>query len=515
MFFFRTSPCETYDTPIKEMAALIKPFADFNYLPHQIEGIRWMLDREAVDAPHCRGGILADDMGLGKTWQAIGLLLNAPVPSTLLVLPPVLVQQWEAALAQTGLQQATFKKGRWVGSPHAVVFLITYSRLQQNLMVVRGREWDRIVLDEGHYIRNAATARHKALTSIPAPLKWVLSGTPVQNKASDFTHLAEWLGCEVLAGRGRSVGIKALVTDIVLRRTMALLGDLLPPAPTHVRHDLPFETPEEKRLFTVLVGRLEDAIERDCPPALILERYLRIQQFSSHPQIYYEAMRRKFGQGIFTREDWAAQASKMAGFERILAADNVAPTLVFTHFHEEMKRVAAAGRDHGYTVYTVGGGMSETARTAQIEASRRVADQGRPVMLVCQIAAANCGLNLQHLNRVVFYTQHWNPAVIDQAMTRAYRFGQTQAVTIHHLIIGARETLNIDHKMLSKHAEKRATARELLPALEFPFHPDFVVEPVEEAAPPVVRRPLGRVRAAAEAWPLPPAAVDDEPVNYD
>ena len=502
------------------MAALIKPFAEFTYLPHQVEGIRWMLGREATDAPHCRGGILADDMGLGKTWQAIGLLLNAPVPATLLVLPPVLVQQWQEALKQAGLQHATFQKGKWVGSPQASVFLITYSRLQQNVVAMRGWGWDRIILDEGHYIRNAATARHKALASITAPLKWVLSGTPVQNRASDFTHLAEWLGCEVLAGRGRFAGIKALAADIVLRRTMSLLGNLLPPAPLHVRHDVPFQTPEEQRLFTVLVGRLEDAIERDCAPAMILERYLRIQQFSSHPQIYYEAMRRKFGQGVFTRADWGSQASKMAGFERLLATNSVAPTLVFTHFHEEMKRVVAAGRDHGYSVYTVGGGMTESVRQAQIEASRRVAAEGRPVMLVCQIVAANCGLNLQHLNRVIFYTQHWNPAVIDQAMTRAYRFGQTQAVTIHHLIIGARETLNIDHLMLKKHAEKRAVARELLPTLEFPFHPDFVVEPVDEeaegtpasAAPAA---PVGRVRAAVRAWPASPPAVDDEPVNYD
>jgi SNF2 family DNA or RNA helicase len=464
------------------MAALIKPYPEFEYLPHQTEGIHWMLGREAADAVHCRGGILADDMGLGKTWQTIGLLVNAPMAGTLIVVPPVLVSQWEAALSQTDLMHATFKKGKWVGSAAATVYLITYNRLQQNLLAVRGREWDRVVLDEGHYIRNSATMRHKALASIVAARRWILSGTPVQNKASDFTHLAEWLGCDTLGGRGagRKAGIKALAADIVLRRTMTLLGDLLPPAPTHYRHDCPFETPEEKRLFTVLVGRLEDAIERNCPSTLILERYLRIQQFSSHPQLYYDAMRRKFGQGIFTRADWDNQASKIAGFERLLRADGVAPTLVFTHFKDEMRRVVATAQDHGYTVFTVGGGMSDAARQAAIDASRDVAAAGRPVMLVCQIVAANCGLNLQHLCRVIFYTQHWNPSVIDQAMTRCYRFGQMRPVAIHHLIIGAKESLNIDHLMLSKHAVKRAVAKDVLPVLEFPFHPDFVVEAVDE-----------------------------------
>jgi SNF2 family DNA or RNA helicase len=458
------------------MAALIKPYPEFTYLPHQTTGVKWMIEREAPDAEVCRGGILADDMGLGKTWQTIGLLLNAPVLYTLIVLPPVLLPQWEDALTKTELHHASFKQGRWIGSPLASVFLITYTRAQQNQIAIQTAPrgpWGRVVLDEGHYIRNAKTGRNKAINSIPAARKWILSGTPVQNSRDDFKSLVEWLGCETLPGRIGWTGLKTLAETVVLRRTMLLLADQLPPPPTHVRHDLPFQTPEEQRMFTVLVGRLEDAIETNCPPAIILERYLRIQQFSSHPQIYYEAMRRKFGQSLFTRPDWEHHASKIAGFERLLESDSTAPTLVFTHFRQEMSRVIAAAKDRGYQTYTVGGGMTDAHRRGQIESSRVAAASGQPVMLVCQIVAANCGLNLQHLTRVIFYTQHWNPAVIDQAMTRAYRFGQVRPVEIHHLVIGSTEALNIDRLMLGKHSLKRQIAKSLLPALKFPFHPEF------------------------------------------
>ena len=81
-------------------ALLLPPRAGITYLPHQEEGIRWMLGREAVGAPVCRGGILADDMGLGKTFQTIGLLKNSPLAGlrTLIVCPPALVAGWTEEL---------------------------------------------------------------------------------------------------------------------------------------------------------------------------------------------------------------------------------------------------------------------------------------------------------------------------------------------------------------------------------------------------------------------------------
>ncbi|KAI8336724.1 SNF2 family N-terminal domain-containing protein [Chlamydoabsidia padenii] len=63
-------------------------------LPHQVEGIRWMVDRE--DNEYSSGGILADDMGLGKTIQTIGLVTKTldRQRKTLIVAPLALIQQW-------------------------------------------------------------------------------------------------------------------------------------------------------------------------------------------------------------------------------------------------------------------------------------------------------------------------------------------------------------------------------------------------------------------------------------
>jgi hypothetical protein len=138
-----------------------------------------------------------------------------------------------------------------------------------------------------------------------------------------------------------------------------------------------------------------------------------------------------------------------------------------------MEFVAAAAVAAGYTVHFIRGGMSAAGRKFSIDDSMKLAASGKPVMVVCQIIAANCGLNLQHLTRVIFYTQHWNPAVIDQALTRSYRYGQKSEVSVFHLLVNSDEVLNIDRCMLEKHHDKRLSAMSLLPELEFPFHPDF------------------------------------------
>ena len=452
------------------MTALIKPYDAFVYLDHQAEGVAWMMGREDDDAPLCRGGVLADDMGLGKTWQTMGLLLNMPVALTLLVCPPVLSKQWTDALTASGLEWAVLGPKGFVGSATPAVFLSTYDRLISCRRYVSQVAWDRVVLDEGQAIRNGPkTARYRAVAGLLAERRWILSGTPVQNKKADFKHLATWLGVAAVTAHNCS----DVATQIMLRRSVSLLADRMPAAPVHERLDVEFDSVEEQEMFRTLVGALEHAIERNFPSSNRLELYLRIQMFISHPQIYIEAMQRKYG-AEYRRDAWTGTASKLAAFKRKLDGPTE-PTLVFCHFKTEMDFVAEAAMARGYNVFFVRGGMADAARKQEIANSAAYAAEGKPVLMVCQIAAGNAGLNLQHLQRVIFYTQHWNPSVLDQALCRSYRYGQTGTVSASHLLLGSADMLNIDRIMLGKHQVKRKAAMEVMPALKFAHHPEFEV----------------------------------------
>lgn len=463
------------------MAALVRPaIAGFRYLEHQVEGIQWMMEREQEGAPLCRGGILGDDMGLGKTWQTIGLLLNQPLASTLIAAPPVLIGQWSAALRQSGITVRQLAGRKWTAAAAAAasVTLCSYGALKSRSVELQGQRWDRVILDEGHYIRNRKTSRFKVCDALIADRRWILSGTPVQNRTGDFKSLALWLHCDHAALRRSQ--LPALAENIIKRRSITLLSAQLPGAPIHVAHKLDFASEEEARKFNVLVSSVEDAIERHVGGMLILERYLRLQQFIAHPQIYVDAMHRKF-MGIYEGADWTGTATKLEKFKELIA-DTTEPTLVFCHFKQEMDILAAEATALGYNVGFVRGGLTEKRRSEEIAGTVASATAGLPTVLFCQIVAGNCGLNLQHLTRVIFYTQHWNPAVIDQALARSYRFGQTKPVTTHHIVLNSDALLNIDRLMLAKHGFKRREAIGLMPSLEFAYHPEITLPAAAAAA---------------------------------
>ena len=64
-------------------------------LPHQVIGVKWLLDRERSVV---KGGILADDMGLGKTVQIISVMLGNTKKVNLVVVPANIIMQWKYAI---------------------------------------------------------------------------------------------------------------------------------------------------------------------------------------------------------------------------------------------------------------------------------------------------------------------------------------------------------------------------------------------------------------------------------
>lgn len=502
--------------------SLILPYADFSFHTHQEEAIHWMRARERADAPHICGGILADEMGLGKTWTTIGLLLNEPVLQTLLLVPSVLQPQWAEALQRAGIAHRILRGSKEDGSglwtrlagrrKGLYVTLSTYDRAAYNASIVGAETYQRIVCDEGHVLRNGpATKRFRATAEIPAERRWILSGTPIQNRAYDFQNLLKWLGMDD-EERIRAP-TKVVANDIILRRVVADVREVVDamPAelPTHIVHAARIpEGSEEEKVFNALLGRFEHAVEVGASQAVVLELYMRIQQFLAHPAIYVDAMVRKFG-GDYKRSTWSGTATKMEAFRKWLSSEPAAPTIVFTQFRLHMLLAAEALSAADYKVTQICGGMSESARTEAIAESRRTTATGTPTAILVQIVAGSAGLNLQHCSRVVFLASHWNPAVVDQAVARAYRMGQTERVVVHHFLLPDNAERNIDRIMVGRHGIKREIARGVHEKLycEAAASSDTMIHTLDEALPVVVSV-------------LPPAAeaaviIETDPVAYD
>jgi SNF2 family DNA or RNA helicase len=436
------------------------------YLPHQEAGIRWMLGREWAPAGGkdplsllekrvhmieggCRGGILADDMGLGKTFQTIGLIKNSPFTyRTLILCPPALLSGWAQELVACGLTCSTQLSSLSTAS----VFLASYNKAHLHATAFRAARYERVILDEGHVIRNGeSTKRWWSWMGITqkTSCRWILSATPVQNGIKDWRNLCSWL---------RVKGdVMTLAPVIMLRRTMddlrSVMKDSLPPAPVFIRHGLSIPDGPESVLFRALTDQLDSVMESSHVSALMkLELYMRVQQFMVHPQIYIDSMRTKF-RGAYPRPDWTGTTTKFSAVvEELRRSDE--PTIIFCNFRAEMDRIADVATQMGRRVWSVRGGMGSEAVGDAVSQAREAVSLHNSVVVIVQIVAGGAGINLQFCTRILFLSQHWNPAVVHQAVGRAVRIGQRAPVSVQFFCIDDDVSDNIDLRMAQLHLLK-------------------------------------------------------------
>ncbi|KUJ09951.1 uncharacterized protein LY89DRAFT_675458 [Mollisia scopiformis] len=246
-----------------------------------------------VVPPDSKGGLLADQMGLGKSLTMISLIaLNSckstekgifttqgylrRLKSTLIVVPYSLLETWNNQLKRhlkpdtlTWMRfHGTQKRKIWTLGNFDIVITTfeTLVRQQKRHEDTEIREetlfsfsWHRIVLDEAHTIRNRATAMAKAACAVNATNRWAITGTPIQNRVTDFSSLLEYLkiypfsspkvfDTEIAkpwlkSGDKDITRMKKLVNCISLCRTKAII-DL--PKREDLIHNLKFSAEEQE-----------------------------------------------------------------------------------------------------------------------------------------------------------------------------------------------------------------------------------------------------------------------------
>lgn len=238
-------------------------------LPYQRQGLKWMLQKEDPKHPsvgstdvvqlwkrspnrpnvfqnlatnYCtstppklaRGGILADDMGLGKTLQVISVILEGTKGTTLIMAPVSVMSNWVQQIErhvkkERGLNVLTYHgSGRKKMTPKEFtqydVVITSYGTLSTEYMPRGSSEppkiprtdglfsmnWIRVVLDEGHIIRNASTKAAVAACSLLSTSRWVLTGTPIVNTIKDLYSMVKYLG--ITGGLERPELFNAVVT---------------------------------------------------------------------------------------------------------------------------------------------------------------------------------------------------------------------------------------------------------------------------------------------------------------
>ena len=380
-------------------------------------GVQWMLGRETVE--HIPGGFLCDEMGLGKTIQLVETMRRNRVRHTLVVVPKSIVGQWAKEISRFGpeLDVHVFNGSDRVWNLASVV-LVPYSLVAH---VPPGICWDRIILDEGHEIRNPKSKTYAILRNMHGRIRWVVSGTPVFNSMRDFVALCGFIGI--------SAGTVARSTDeirnkYVLRRTKQQTFSQF----ENVELDM---YPEEVELYheAFLAGQntLKGGVT-GLNSMVVLECLLRIRQTMVWPQLYLDGMAIKNSKDP---EPYMGRSRKHEALIENILTHPDEKSLVFTQFTGETDRLQELLVGMDIPVFRLDGHVAKEDRETRIEQFRRA--QANAVFLI-QIKAGGVGLNLQEASRVYIMAPSWNPATELQAIGRADRTGQTRTVIVKKFI---------------------------------------------------------------------------------
>ena len=475
---------------------LFNTYLDRTGLDHkdyQQDGVKWCLNNELRENPphKVRGGFIADEMGLGKTILMIGTMVANFVTSTLIVLPPVLLDQWYLQIYRTTGHKAfiyhgpTKKTTTLEQLEQKLIVLTTYgaislTRAQLNdneLTTLHKVTWNRIIFDEAHHLRNKKTALHMSALLLRAPIKWLVSGTPVQNKKQDLYNLCAVIGLPSTSQDNSNL----LAREFILKRTKKQVGILLPEL--HIDSNVVEWTNQKEKDLSEEIhaelafsrvkgskgGRFCNFISTDNEKGRVLALLIKAKQSCVMPKLMGASLDKLVKEGLFENPEAYKEAlSKSSKLDFVVSSilerkDNGCGKLVFCNYRQEIDDIAARLRSEGMNVATFDGRTSHTMRHDILSQKNDA--------LILQIQTGCEGLNLQdNYSEIYFVSPHWNPSVEDQAIARCHRIGQTKPVYVRRFEMAkfdkdaeqTMDTVTIDSYVTSVQDKKRIITAECI-----------------------------------------------------
>ncbi|MEO8380829.1 MAG: SNF2-related protein [Acidobacteriota bacterium] len=170
--------------------------------PHQVDAALF-----AVRSPFTKGVLLADEVGLGKTIEA-GIVIAQRWAERrrriLLIVPATLRKQWQQeieekfSIATTILESANFNLAKKAGAKNPFdipgrIVICSYHFVSAKAKEVKLLNWDLVVIDEAHRLRNVYKPQNKMANAIVDAIKGrptvLLTATPLQNSLMELYGL--------------------------------------------------------------------------------------------------------------------------------------------------------------------------------------------------------------------------------------------------------------------------------------------------------------------------------------
>ena len=416
------------DNTVKDVVIDYEKYSKRPPLSHQKEAIQKLVGNKKF--------ILADDMGLGKTTSTIIAALETGAKKVLIICPATLKINWKREIENYSDKSVYIAEGKNFDGNNDFV-IINYDIIKnfhdakkKDESKILDANFDLVVIDEAHYIKNAQAQRTKLINDIVKNIDriWLLTGTPMTSRPIDYYNLL------------------SLVDSPVAKNWMAYVirycaGYQFKAGPRKVWNVMGASNLEELRDRTsgLTLRRLKEDV-LDLPDKIITPVYLRLKS-----KEYEEVMGEYYNWYEKNPEEsksLTVQFTKLTKIRQIIANEKITQTIelaeniieqdkkviIFCNFTESLNRIC---EHFGKSAVKVDGSMSKNERQLSVD---RFQDDDKVKVFVGNIKAAGVGITLTAGEGVIMNDLSFLPSDHAQAEDRAYRYGQKNNVLVYYPI---------------------------------------------------------------------------------
>lgn len=461
---------------------------------YQLRGLQWMV---SLYDNHLNG-ILADEMGLGKTIQSISLLtyiteIKHNHGPFLVVVPLSTLSNWvnEFKKWAPDLVLVVYKGPPQVrkdlhrqemASCQFNVLLTTYEYIMKDKHILRKYEWQYIIVDEGHRMKNAQSKFAMTLgTLYTSRNRLLLTGTPLQNSLPELWALLNFLLPTIFesvdtfeqwfskpfsqfSGSGETNELSDEERMLIINRLHQVLRPfLLRRVKSSVLDQLPDKV--ERVLKCDLSGWQKILYRRiQEGGALLMEttdgdgqtkgktKYtskglsnvlMQLRKVCNHPYLFQV-------NGYPIDFDIVRSSGKFELLDRMLPKLQKAGhrVLMFSQMTQLMHVLEDYFNYRGFRYLRLDGSTSADEREQRMFMFN--APDSPFFIFLLSTRAGGLGLNLATADTVIIFDSDWNPAMDAQAQDRAHRIGQKNEVRVFRLVTNS----PVEEKILSRATDK-------------------------------------------------------------
>ena len=426
---------------------------------YQKKGIQWL----QMLYHYGFGGILADDMGLGKTLQTIAFLSSQVQADTsvLILAPSGLIYNWAdefqkfAPDLDVAVVHGLKSHRESILAENHQIYVTSYATFRQDSEIYRDLSFDFLFLDEAQVMKNAQTKIAQSLRRFVVPSVFALSGTPIENHLGELWSIFQIVLPGLLPAKKEFMKLSTervaqFIKPFVMRRkkeeVLTELPDLIEVVYKNELED------QQKAIYLAQLQQMQDRLGQVSDSEFqrnrveILTGLMRLRQICDTPALFME--------------DYQGESGKLDSLRDLLVqiAEGGHRVLIFSQFRGMLDQIEQELPDLGLNSFKITGSTPSQERQEMTKAF----NQGERDVFLISLKAGGVGLNLTGADTVILVDLWWNPAVESQAIGRAHRMGQEQAVEVYRLVTRG----TIEEKIQELQEKKKNLVSEILDGTE-------------------------------------------------